>query len=223
MRKKKLNVDHVQVTLDEYLGPQGTDEGRANLALTVTHLDAPDALLAIETIVGQSEEPEFYPTTIHQVLKFFEETIKECEGFKDEVAQKINPWVRAANDLIASYEDWEGEPADWMASNGGMLEQVYTSFREATMHKQPHTELEQLDEKLGVHVTLLPVTRAVPKVDRRALARTRFKDVGAAGASAAIRRPRATPTRTMTPTRRGSCSRASTASRRTSTRTTAYW
>ena len=136
------------------------------------------------------------------------------------MAEKINPWVRAANDLIASYEDWEGEPADWMASNGGMLEQIYTSFREATMHKQPHTELEQLDEKLGVHVTLLPVTRAVPKVDRRALARTRLKDVGAAGtwlktapARNADEDDDAYATR--------SCSQASTASRRTSTRTTA--
>ena len=157
MRTKKLNVDHVQVTLDEYLGPQGTDDGRANLALTVTHLDDPDALLAIETIVGQSEEPEFYPTTIHQDLKFSNETIQECEGFQDDGGPaRSTRGCAPANDLIASDEDWEGEPADSMASNGGMLEQVYTSFREATMHKQPHTELEQLDEKLGVHVTLAP-------------------------------------------------------------------
>ncbi len=181
MRKKKLNVDRVQVTIDEYLGPPLGDEGRANLSLTVTHLDQEDALLAIETIVGDPKEPKFYPTTIHQVLKFLDETIKETTGFKDEVAEKINPWVSTAMELIASYKAWEGEPADWMASNGGMLENVYTSFREATMHKQPHAELKQLDAKLGVNVTLLPVTRAVPKVDRRAvLARTRFKDVGAA-------------------------------------------
>jgi hypothetical protein len=79
-----------------------------------------------------------------------------------------------AEEILDDWDEWEGTVDGFMANNSARIETVYTRFRQATAHTQPHSTFAKLDDELNVNIALIPVRSTTPTVAK--LARARFHD-----------------------------------------------
>ena len=182
-RKKRVKVSKVSVTVGDFLAAPN-EAGRDAITLMVTNLDTEGALLAVQTITGAKGEQtaSYYATTLHQVMRFIRDTMDGDFDANDDSAEIVDEQSAAAQALLDDWDEWEGTAEVFLSNNAVAIETVYTRFRQATRHKQPHTTFAKLDAALNVNVALIPVRNAARVARRAVLARTKFKTVQEAGA-----------------------------------------